>query len=171
MEGTETVQAQLCSAQLSSTWFSSAQAGLSSAQRAQLSLLLHVPSKTEPQFEGTETVQAISALLCSAQLSSPQLSSVQLGSAQLSALSSAQLCLARLSSIQLSSVQLSSAQLASAQSFQRRRQTLNGHSPPKQNSDRLQSLPKRVSDDPLHSIFRRPECLFTICSNIFCRLF
>ena len=34
-------------------------------------------------------------------------------------------------------------------------QTLNGHLPLKLGSDRPQTLPKRVSDDPRHFIFRR----------------
>ena len=34
-------------------------------------------------------------------------------------------------------------------------QTLNGHLPLRLGSDRPQTLPKRVSDDPRHFIFRR----------------
>ena len=36
-------------------------------------------------------------------------------------------------------------------------ETLNGHLPLKHNSDRRQTWPKRVSDDPRHFIFRRSK--------------
>ena len=36
-------------------------------------------------------------------------------------------------------------------------ETLNGRLPLKLRSDRPQTLPKRVSDDPRHFIFRRPR--------------
>ena len=39
-------------------------------------------------------------------------------------------------------------------------ETLNGRLPLKHSSDRPQTLPKRVSDDPRHFIFRRPQKFF-----------
>ena len=45
-------------------------------------------------------------------------------------------------------------------------QTLNGRLPLKLGSDRRETLPKRVSDDPGHFIFRRRTCFF---GKIVCR--
>ena len=39
-------------------------------------------------------------------------------------------------------------------------ETLNGRLPLKHSSDRPQTLPKRVSDDPQHFIFRRQNIFF-----------
>ena len=47
-------------------------------------------------------------------------------------------------------------------------ETLNGRLPLKHSSDRPQTLPKRVSDDPRRLIFRRPKIFFwEICGSNF----
>ena len=45
-------------------------------------------------------------------------------------------------------------------------ETLNGRLPLKHSSDRPQTLPKRVSDDPRRFIFRRPTIFFWRNSRI-----
>ena len=41
-------------------------------------------------------------------------------------------------------------------------ETLNGHLPLKHNSDRRQTWPTRVSDDPRHFIFRSRKCQIVV---------